>query len=129
MAVKGVAVAGHELTAQVAKAILQEGGNAFDAAIAAFFIACVAEPVLASLGGGGFLLARRGDGSTKIFDFFVHTPQVRRADADIDFRPILADFGTTQQEFHIGSGSIARRPWKSLRWKVTIYSIEVKSPS
>jgi len=107
VAVKGVVVAGHEHTAQAARAILQEGGNAFDAAIAAFFVACVAEPVLASLGGGGFLLARPEDGPVKIFDFFVHTPQVRRPDTDIDFRPIVADFGATQQEFHIGSGSIA----------------------
>ncbi|MEE8428678.1 MAG: gamma-glutamyltransferase, partial [Gammaproteobacteria bacterium] len=107
MAVQGIVVAGHERTAQAAKAILQAGGNAFDAAIAAFFTACATEPVLASLGGGGFLLARPVDGPAKIFDFFVHTPQVRCPDADIDFRPIVADFGATQQEFHIGFGSIA----------------------
>ena len=41
--------AGHELTAQTAELILREGGNAFDAVLAAMCTACVTEPVLASL--------------------------------------------------------------------------------
>ncbi len=104
---KGVVAAGHQATAAAAEAILNEGGNAFDAVLAAFLTACVAEPVLASLGGGGFLLAHRPQQPPRLYDFFVHTPRCKRPTEELDFYPILADFGTTTQEFHIGMGSIA----------------------
>ncbi|HEC16560.1 MAG TPA: gamma-glutamyltransferase [Sedimenticola sp.] len=103
----GIVAAGHEKTAEAAQIILREGGNAFDAALAAMLAACVAEPVLASLGGGGFLLARTGDGQNTLYDFFAQTPLTKPPVSDIDFYPIVADFGAAQQEFHIGLGSIA----------------------
>ena len=104
---KGAVACGHPATAAAAQEILEDGGNAFDAALAAFCAAAVAEPVLCSLGGGGFLLARRAEGAALLYDFFVETPLRRRDAAAIDFYPILADFGTATQEFHIGLGAIA----------------------
>lgn len=103
----GAVAAGHPLTAEAAELILRAGGNAFDAILAAHFAACVAEPVLASLGGGGFLLAQPANGPAQIFDFFVQTPCDKRPTDELDFYPILADFGTAQQEFHIGLGACA----------------------
>ncbi|NOR19948.1 MAG: gamma-glutamyltransferase [Xanthomonadales bacterium] len=85
--------------------LLQEGGNAFDAALAAMCAACVCEPLLSSLGGGGFLLAQTANGNSQVFDFFTQTPSANNG--DLDFYPIQADFGTATQEFHIGMGSIA----------------------
>ncbi|HEB95547.1 MAG TPA: gamma-glutamyltransferase [Sedimenticola thiotaurini] len=107
MFVKGITAAGHSATAQAAADILQAGGNAFDAVLAALFASCVAEPVLASLGGGGFLLARPHGGRPVLYDFFTQTPGRKRPAGQVDFYPIVADFGTAQQEFHIGMGSIA----------------------
>jgi gamma-glutamyltranspeptidase/glutathione hydrolase len=107
MAILGSVAAGHPLTAAAAADALRAGGNAFDAALAAMCAACVAEPVLASLGGGGFLLARSADTAPSLFDFFAQTPQHRRPAQELDFYPILADFGDATQEFHIGQGSIA----------------------
>ncbi len=107
MARKGAIAAGHSETAAAAAAILEDGGNAFDAALAGLYAACIAEPVLTSLGGGGFLLARPAGGEPVIYDFFAHTPKSRKPAAEVDFRPIVADFGTAQQEFHIGIGSMA----------------------
>ena len=104
---KGVVAAGHEETAKAAEIILQEGGNAFDAVVAAHLAACVAEPVLSSLGGGGFLLAHTAYGVDRLYDFFVQTPKRRRSVEETDFYPISADFGTARQEFHIGPGAIA----------------------
>ncbi|NEX22089.1 gamma-glutamyltransferase [Thiorhodococcus mannitoliphagus] len=103
----GSVAAGHPLTAEAAAEVLRAGGNAFDAVVAAFCAACVAEPVLASLGGGGFLLARQADRSPEVFDFFAQTPRTRRPVEETDFRPIMADFGDASQEFHIGLGAIA----------------------
>jgi gamma-glutamyltranspeptidase/glutathione hydrolase len=104
---KGAVAAGHPATAEAAVWAMEEGGNAFDAALAGLCAACVAEPVLSSLGGGGFLLAHQGDGRNTLYDFFVQTPLSKRPGAELDFYPIVADFGTAQQEFHIGMGSIA----------------------
>jgi len=105
---KGCVAAGHELTAQSMADILVAGGNAFDAAIAGAFMACVAEPVLAAPGGGGFCMihdARRA--RISLLDFFAHTPRFKRDVADVEFFPITADFGTATQEFHIGAGAAA----------------------
>jgi gamma-glutamyltranspeptidase/glutathione hydrolase len=102
-----VVAAGHPRTVAAAEAILRAGGNAFDAAVAAMAAACVAEPVLASLGGGGFVLACPAHGRPRVYDFFVDTPLQRLPRKDLDFYPLLADFGTQTQEFHIGRGSIA----------------------
>ncbi len=105
--VKGCVAAGHPVTARAAAEVLRAGGNAFDAALAAVATACVAESVLASPGGGGFLLARPANAPARIFDFFVHTPRVRRPPAEVNAHPIVTDWGTTQQEFQIGPGTAA----------------------
>jgi len=96
---------GHPATSEAALGVLEDGGNAFDAAIAAAAAACVAEPLLASLGGGGFLLSRSTSGEVQVHDFFAQTPGHKRHDAQ--YRPILADFGTTSQTFHIGMNTVA----------------------
>jgi gamma-glutamyltranspeptidase/glutathione hydrolase len=103
---KGIIAAGHELTVRAAEDVLADGGNAFDAAIAACYAACLAEPVLASPGGGGFMLARPAGAEAVLYDFFVQTPK-RNQQENIDFQPIVADFGEVCQEFHIGLGAVA----------------------
>jgi gamma-glutamyltranspeptidase/glutathione hydrolase len=99
--------AGHPATAAAAVEILRAGGNAYDAAVAGLSAACIAEPVLASLGGGGFLLAQPASGPATLFDFFAQTPGRARPADELDFEPVMADFGAVQQEFHTGLGAIA----------------------
>lgn len=109
----GVIAAGHEKTAEAGKIVLQTGGNAFDAAVAATFMACVAEPTLTSLGGGGFLLAHAANGTVseqnQLFDFFTQTPKNRpvQGKKPLNFYPVEANFGDTVQEFHVGLASMA----------------------
>lgn len=107
MTAKGAVAAGHPLTAEAAALLLEAGGNAFDAALAALCAACVTEPVLTSLGGGGFLTARTTARETRVYDFFVQTPRLKRPRSEIELFPVVADFGTAQQEFHIGLGALA----------------------
>lgn len=104
---RGAIAAGHPETVKAAEMILREGGNAFDAVLAAQLTAFVAEPVLTSLGGGGFLMAETNPGKQILYDFFVQTPISKKDPAGLDFYPISADFGEALQEYHIGSGSIA----------------------
>jgi gamma-glutamyltranspeptidase/glutathione hydrolase len=102
---KGIVAAGDAVTAEAGAKILREGGNAFDAVLAAMMTAPHSEPMLSSLGGGGFLLAAEAGEEPVLYDFFVDVPPNR---VDIpDFFPIYVDFGNTVQEFHIGAGSTA----------------------
>jgi gamma-glutamyltranspeptidase/glutathione hydrolase len=104
---KGIIAAGHYETVKAGREILREGGNAFDAVVAAMLTACVAEPVLSSPGGGGFLTAKPAQSDPLVYDFFAQTPRQRLTQDALGFYPIEADFGTTRQTFHIGMGSIA----------------------
>ncbi|WP_316366949.1 gamma-glutamyltransferase family protein [Candidatus Thiodiazotropha sp. CDECU1] len=104
---KGIIAAGHYETVKAGCEILGEGGNAFDAVVASMLTACVAEPVLASLGGGGFLTARPAQSDPLVYDFFAQTPHRKLTEGELGFYPIEADFGTASQTFHIGMGSIA----------------------
>ncbi len=102
---KGVIAAGDPLTAKAGAEILRAGGNAFDAALAAMLAAPMSEPILTSMGGGGFMLAHEAGKRPVLYDFFVDVPPNRENNPD--FGPIEVDFGTAVQEFHIGAASIA----------------------
>lgn len=97
---------GHLETSRAAAQILEAGGNAADAAVAAAFSATVAEPLLCSLGGGAHALVKRAGSAPLALDAFTQTPRKRRIDA-LDFYPITGNFGTDVQEFHVGMAAIA----------------------
>ena len=107
-ATHGIVAAGHVRAADAAAAMLERGGNAFDAIIAAGFASAVCEPGFTSLAGGGFLLARSGAGDV-LFDFFVDTPGrgLPPDAADPTFDEVSVDFGAATQTFHCGPGSVA----------------------
>ncbi len=106
---KGAVASGHHLTTDAAIEILDRGGTAFDALVAAGFAATVTEPTLTSLGGGGFCLVHRADRrETVLYDFFVNTPGLGQ---DLTKKPQLIpvdlQFRSTLQRFYIGPGSVA----------------------
>jgi gamma-glutamyltranspeptidase / glutathione hydrolase len=105
---RATVAAGHPLVVETALGILDRGGNAFDAAIAGGFAACLAEPLLTSLGGGGFLLARTAAGREVLFDFFVNTPgRGLNSSLEPHFFPFTVNFAGSAQDFNIGLGAAA----------------------
>lgn len=54
---RGMVAAEHARAAEAGAAMLEEGGNAFDAAVAGAFAVCVANPSSCGIGGGGFVVA------------------------------------------------------------------------
>ncbi|MCU0566219.1 MAG: gamma-glutamyltransferase [Oculatellaceae cyanobacterium Prado106] len=105
---KGAIAAGHPITVAAGVQIFEAGGNAFDAAVGAVMASFVAEPMLTSVAGGGFLLAHTADQQDVLFDFFTQTPRHKRNSKEIDFYPVSVQFGSgVTQEFHIGLGSMA----------------------
>jgi gamma-glutamyltranspeptidase / glutathione hydrolase len=121
---KGAIAAGHPLTAAAGAAVLEVGGNAVDACVAAAFMSWVCESMLTGPGGGGFFLVHAG-GETVVFDAFVAVPRAR-AEAELLALPVDFD-GDTQQVFHTGPGAVgvpgtalgleaAHRRFGSLDW-------------
>ncbi len=104
---RGLVAAGHQETARAGASILEAGGNAFDAAVAAALASYVAEPSLTSLGGGGFMLAVPTGQAPVLYDFFVQTPRQKRPLAELDLVESQINFGTTSQKQYIGKGTTA----------------------
>lgn len=66
----------HPIAVEIGKRILQEGGNAVDAAIATSLAMGVLEPYMSGIGGGGFMLFHDAkSGESHFLDFFMHAPQ------------------------------------------------------
>lgn len=106
MVKRGAIAAGHPQTVAAGLVALEAGGNAFDAAIAALAASFIAEPLLTSPAGGGFLLATQPQQAPRLYDFFCQTPSQRSPEPQ-DFYPVGVNFGDAIQEFHIGLGSVA----------------------
>src|SRR5690348_4253380 len=109
---KGAIAAGHQLTAEAGARILEEGGNAVDACVAAAFAAWVAESPLTGPGAGGFALVLPAGGRpARLADFFVATPGLGRpAPPGAEMHAIDVGFGgdsETTQVFRIGEASCA----------------------
>src|SRR5205814_7678826 len=103
MSMQGAIAAGHPLTAAAGAAVLEAGGNAVDACVAAAFMSWVTESMLTGPGGGGFMLVHHGS-ETVVFDAFVTVPA---ASAEMELLALAVDFdGDTQQVFHTGPGAV-----------------------
>ena len=79
------AVASSSLIAsEVGIQVLQEGGNAVDAAIATAFAMAVTHPTAGNIGGGGFLIYHGADGEITAFDFREKAPLTSTKDMYLD---------------------------------------------
>jgi gamma-glutamyltranspeptidase/glutathione hydrolase len=94
-ATHGMVVSTSQLASQVGVDILQKGGNAVDAAVAVALALAVTWPAAGNLGGGGFMLVRRADGTTEIIDYRERAPLAARRDMYLDARGRLIPEAST----------------------------------
>lgn len=74
-------VTAHPAASKIGLAILEQGGNAVDAAIATQFALAVCYPIAGNIGGGGFMIYRDSSGQVSALDFREKAP--RRAFQDM----------------------------------------------
>jgi len=77
-------VSAHPIASQVGKEIMQQGGNAIDAAIATQFALAVVYPSAGNIGGGGFMVARMADGEVAALDYREKAPLAGGRDMYLD---------------------------------------------
>jgi gamma-glutamyltranspeptidase/glutathione hydrolase len=89
--------------------MLEQGGNAVDAAVAAAFASFIAEIGVVHLGGSGIAqLYDSRTGLARIYDFFSVVPGLDRAKpATMDFEKVTINFGSATQDFYLGRASVA----------------------
>ncbi|MEI7714162.1 MAG: gamma-glutamyltransferase, partial [Rhodospirillales bacterium] len=80
----GMVVSAQRLAAEAGVAILKQGGNAIDAAVAVGYAEAVTNPCCGNIGGGGFMVARLADGRNVFLNFREMAPAAATADMYLD---------------------------------------------
>lgn len=73
-----------EIASRVGADVMKRGGNAVDAAVAVGFALAVTWPSAGNLGGGGFMLIRKADGTTEAIDYRERAPLAATRDMYLD---------------------------------------------
>lgn len=103
----GVA-AGHPATVKAGIEILEDGGSAADAAVAASLASCVSETVMTGLLGGGHgIYFHAASGRARLLDCFVAVPGLGAKRRDVELVELAVPFGAELVHYAVGAASCA----------------------
>ncbi len=101
----------------VGVAIMQQGGNAVDAAVGIGFALEVVYPEAGNIGGGGFMLFRRPDGEVHFLDYREKAPARANADMYLDSnRNAVPGLSTVGYKSIAVPGSVAGLVYAEQHW-------------
>src|SRR5438270_10677042 len=104
--VPAAVAAGHPATAEAGLEILEAGGTAADATVAACLASCVAETVMTGLLGGGHAIYLDGaTGRARNLDCFVSVPGLGSEDRHAELLRLEIPFGTELIHYAVGIAS------------------------
>jgi gamma-glutamyltranspeptidase / glutathione hydrolase len=83
-AANGMVVSAQRLASEAGVAILQQGGNAIDAAVAVGYAQAVVNPCCGNIGGGGFMVAHLANGRNVFVNFRETAPAAATPDMYLD---------------------------------------------
>ena len=84
LADNGMVVSARQEASKIGVDILKKGGNAFDAMLATELALAVSYPSAGNIGGGGFMVYRKSDGSTGALDYRERAPINSTSDMYLD---------------------------------------------
>jgi gamma-glutamyltranspeptidase / glutathione hydrolase len=121
----GMVASAHPLATQAGVKMLQQGGNAVDAAVATTLAISVVEPFAAGIGGGGFMMARVGNQTTAL-DFRERAPQKASRNMFLDAQGKVRP--NASLEGHLAAGvpgtiaglAAAHRKYGKLPWRSVV---------
>lgn len=123
----GMVVSADLVASGIGAEVLKSGGNAVDAAVAVGFALAVTHPAAGNLGGGGFMLIRRADGSATFLDFREMAPASARRDMYVA-RPnsgvIHSDYQGRQVQIEINESLVG---WRASGVPGTVCGLEMAS--
>lgn len=125
---QGVVSTAHPLASDVGAAILSQGGNAIDAAVAVHMTLAVVYPRAGNLGGGGFMMYRSEDGEVKALDFREMAPGLADRDMYLNDLDEIIPGKSTYGIYAVGiPGSVhgmytAHQKYGSLPWSSLLTS-------
>jgi len=107
----------HPEASKAGVAIMQQGGNAVDAAVAIGFALEVVYPEAGNIGGGGFMLFRRADGEVHFLDYREKAPAKASANMYLDSRGnIIPGLSTVGYKAVAVPGSVAGLAYAQQHW-------------
>lgn len=105
---KAMVVSAREEASKIGTAILQKGGNAFDAMVATELALAVAYPYAGNIGGGGFMVYRKANGKTGALDYREKAPLAATKNMFLDKDGKIIKGKSTESPLAIGvPGTIA----------------------
>ncbi|WP_374505119.1 gamma-glutamyltransferase [Flavobacterium sp.] len=105
---KAMVVSAREEASKIGTAILQKGGNAFDAMVATELALAVAYPYAGNIGGGGFMVYRKANGETGALDYREKAPLAATKNMFLDKDGKIIKGKSTESPLAIGvPGTIA----------------------
>jgi len=107
----------HPEASKAGVAIMQQGGNAVDAAVAIGFALAVVYPEAGNIGGGGFMLFRRADGEVHFLDYREKAPAGATANMYLDGQGnVIPDLSTVGYKAIAVPGSVAGLAYAQRHW-------------
>ena len=80
----GMVASTSEIASRVGAGIMKKGGNAVDAAVAVALALAVTWPSAGNIGGGGFMVIRKADGTAEALDYRERAPMAATHDMYLD---------------------------------------------
>ncbi|HXI12688.1 MAG TPA: gamma-glutamyltransferase [Thermoanaerobaculia bacterium] len=122
---RGMVASTSEIASRIGIDVLRRGGNAIDAAVAVALALAVTWPSAGNLGGGGFMLVRRADGTAEMIDYRERAPLAATRDMYLDASGKVIENASTVGYKAVGvPGTVAglalardrhgRLPWATL---------------
>ncbi len=121
----GMVTSAHPLASQAGVTILQQGGNAIDAAVATTLAISVVEPFAAGIGGGGFAVIKIGD-KIETLDFRERAPKTATRNMYLDAQGKVRPNASLEGHLAAGvPGTIAglatlHRKYGKLPWQTVV---------